>query len=216
MSHEIVERRSLAQPRAGHADPGADPDAELVSRWRAGDAGAFEILVRRHEQRVFRVLLRMLGTREEAEDVAQETFLSLHRHGHRFRGESRFSTFLYRVAVNAALNRKRSLSRTRARAEDVAQRHAVGQELPWQPRDPEDAAAGAETQLAVQRALMELPAALRTSVVLYDLEGLSYSEIARILELPEGTVKSRIHRARQGLRELLQRLLPGSDHGRAA
>ena len=82
-----------------------DPDGELVSRWQSGDESAFETLVRRHEQRVFRLLYRMMGNREEAEDVAQEAFLSLHRHGHRFRREARFSTFVYRVAANAALNR---------------------------------------------------------------------------------------------------------------
>ena len=94
----------------------ADPDAELVERWRAGDRSAFEALVRLHQRRVFHLLMRMLGSREEAEDVAQEAFLSLHRHGHRFRGEARFSTFVYRVAANAALNRRRSLGRAHARA----------------------------------------------------------------------------------------------------
>src|SRR5262245_1622370 len=112
---ELADGEPIAAPRRLR-EPGSflsseDPDSELVSRWQAVDAGAFEKLVRNHERSVFRLLYRMLGSREEAEDAAQEAFLSLHRHGHRFRREARFSTFLYRVAANAALNRRRSLGR---------------------------------------------------------------------------------------------------------
>jgi len=180
-----------------------DPDADLVARWQAGDQEAFATLVRRHESRVFRMLFRMLGTREEAEDATQEAFLSLHRHGKRFRREARFSTFLYRVAANAALNRRRSLGRARAREKALAVRQAAGSDLPSAPRDPEGAASGAEVQSAVQEALSTLPPDLRLAVVLYDIEGQSYREIAVALEIPEGTVKSRIHRGRQALREQL-------------
>jgi RNA polymerase sigma-70 factor (ECF subfamily) len=181
-----------------------DPDADLVERWQDGDLYAFEALIRRHEQRVFRLLVRMLGDREEAEDVAQEAFLSLYRHGHRFRREARFSTFVYRVAANAALNRRRTLGRSRARDKRLEQRQAAGIDLPVSPRDPEDAAAGAEVQAKVQSALLELPMDLRLVVVLYDIEGFAYGEIARVLAIPEGTVKSRIHRARRALRDRLQ------------
>lgn len=199
---ELVEAPAHAREHgAFHASD--DPDGELVERWQGGDSEAFEQLVRRHERSVFRLMLRMLGSREEAEDAAQEAFLSLHRNGKRFRREARFSTFLYRVAANAALNRRRSLGRARARARELATRHAVGADLPSAPRDPEDAASGAEIQAQVQRALLELPNELRVAVVLYDIEGQSYRDIARILEVPEGTVKSRIHRARHGLRAQL-------------
>ena len=184
-------------------DASEDPDAALVALWQSGDPKAFEQLVRRHERSVFRLLFRMLGTREEAEDTAQEAFLSLHRHGHRFRREARFSTFLYRVAANAALNRRRSLGRARARERALALRHATGSDLPSSPRDPEDATQGAEVQARVQQALLQLPEELRMAVVLYDIEGQSYKDIGKILGIPEGTVKSRIHRARQGLREIL-------------
>jgi len=181
-----------------------DPDGDLVRRWQSGDERAFEELVRRHERRVFRLLLRMLGSREEAEDVAQEAFLSLHRHGHRFRREARFSTFVYRVAANAALNRRRTLGRNRNRVNELKVRQEAGFELPPAPRDPEDAAAGSEAQARVQEALIELPPDLRVAVVLYDIEGQSYQEVARVLGIPEGTVKSRIHRARSALRERLR------------
>lgn len=181
-----------------------DPDAELVERWKAGDERAFETLVRRHEQRVFRLLMRMMGTREEAEDVSQEAFLSLHRHGKRFRSESRFSTFVYRVAANAALNRRRSLGRNRARIKKLGVRQAAGDDLPYSPRDPEGAMLGGELSEHVREALGRLSATLRMPVILYDIEGLSYSEIAAVLSVAEGTVKSRIHRARQALRTELQ------------
>jgi RNA polymerase sigma-70 factor (ECF subfamily) len=186
-----------------------DPDRELVERWQGGDLAAFETLIRRHQRRVFGLLLRMLGNVQEAEDVAQETFLNLHRHGHRFRSQSRFSTFLYRVAVNAALNRRRSLGRRRARREALERRQEVGEDLPSSPRGPEDAAAGGQIQAHVQRAIGTLPAHLRIPLVLFDIEGLSYAEVAGVLQVAEGTVKSRIHRARQALRDRLRDLAPG-------
>jgi RNA polymerase sigma-70 factor (ECF subfamily) len=155
----------------------------------------------------------MIKNPEKAEDVAQETFLNLHRHGRRFRGEARFSTFVYRVAANAALNRRRSLGRRRARIEKLTQRQAAGDDLPTSPRDPEDATAGAELSAHVREALEKLSPSLRLPVVLYDLEGLAYGEIAKILDVAEGTVKSRIHRARKALREELRSVLSGSIAG---
>jgi RNA polymerase sigma-70 factor (ECF subfamily) len=150
------------------------------------------------------LLYRMMGNKEDAEDLTQETFLSLHRHGHRFRAEARFSTFVYRVAANAALNRRRSLGRGRARIDKLKVRHAAGDDLPSSPRDPEDAALGHELSEQVREALEELSPSLRMPVVLYDIEGLAYGEIAKVLGIAEGTVKSRIHRARQALREHLR------------
>jgi RNA polymerase sigma-70 factor (ECF subfamily) len=204
MSCEAVEVANAVPLREGLAGEFADPDAELVARWRMGDTSAFEKLVHRHERRVFSLVYRMLGSREEAEDVAQEAFLALHRHGHRFRGEARFSTFVYRVAANAALNRRRTLGRRRARAEALVRRQDAGDDLPVAPRDPEDAASGGELQEQVQAALQSLPPDLRMAIVLYDIEGQSYADIARALRIPEGTVKSRIHRARTALRDRLR------------
>jgi RNA polymerase sigma-70 factor (ECF subfamily) len=195
-----------ARASAGRVGAVIDPDAELIERWQAGDDGAFEALIRRHERKVFGLVLRMLGDREEAADVAQEAFLSLYRHGKRFRREARFSTFVYRVAANAALNRRRTLGRKRARELALARHQQAGFDLPVPHRDPEDAASGGEIQERVQQALLELPPGLRMAVVLYDIEGQSYSEIAEALRIPEGTVKSRIHRARSALRGLLRPL----------
>jgi RNA polymerase sigma-70 factor (ECF subfamily) len=199
-------------PATDALSPGAlDPDRELVDRWQCGDESAFATLIRRHERRVFGLLLRMLGNVQEAEDVAQETFLNLHRHGHRFRSQSRFSTFLYRVAVNAALNRRRSLGRRRARTEALERRQMAGDDLPASPRDPEDSAAGAQVQARVQREVLSLPPHLRVPLVLFDIEGLSYSDVASVLQVAEGTVKSRIHRARQALRERLADLVESEE-----
>ena len=213
VSYGIAETSPAASQVARPEERIIDPDAELVSLWQAGDEAAFETLVRRHERRVFGLVMRMLGNREEAADVAQETFLSLHRHGHRFRREARFSTFVYRVAANAALNRRRSLGRKRAREEALARRQEAGIDVPAGPRDPEDAAAGARIQQAVQDALLLLPDELRISLVLYDIEGRSYSDIAAALRIPEGTVKSRIHRARNALREHLRPLVRAERQG---
>jgi len=184
-----------------------DPDRELVVRWQGGDERAFEELIERHQTRVYRLLYRMMGNREDAEDLTQETFLSLHRHGHRFRAEARFSTFVYRVAANAALNRRRSLGRSRARVDKLKTRQEAGDDLPSTPRNPESATLGSELSEHVREALDTLSPSLRMPVVLYDIEGLSYGEIAKVLSIAEGTVKSRIHRARQALRDELTDLL---------
>jgi len=191
----------------------ADPDRELVEKWRRGELEAFAALVRRHQRRVFGLLLRMLGNREEAEDAAQDTFLNLHRHGHRFRFESRFSTFVYRVAVNAALNRRRSLGRRRSQAEAFVEVHSVGQLGPTQKADPEASLIGERLRARLTSELLALPEALRAPVILFDIEGLSYGEISEVLEVAEGTVKSRIHRARQALRARLRDLVATSESG---
>ena len=214
MTYEIVERGVMgtgtsppARERIAPRVVVDDPDKDLVQRWQKGDDVAFEELITRHERRVFRLLYRMMGNREDAEDLTQETFLSLHRYGHRFRAEARFSTFVYRVAANAALNRRRALGRGRARVEKLKHRQAAGDDLPSSPRDPEDSTLGTELSGHVREALEQLSPSLRMPVILYDIEGLAYGEIAKVLGIAEGTVKSRIHRARQALREQLRELL---------
>jgi len=204
VGQEIVGRAPVPPSRRRRgAEAAVDPDLELVARWHAGDLAAFETLVRRYQDRVYRLLYRMLGSASDAEDAAQETFLNLHRHGHRFRGDARFSTFVYRVAANTALNRRRTLGRTRARIEKLAERQATGHDLPEGPVGTEQAALGRERSERVHAALATLPDKLRLPLVLFDIEGLPYAEVSNVLGLAEGTVKSRIHRARLALRDRL-------------
>jgi RNA polymerase sigma-70 factor (ECF subfamily) len=198
---------------AADVSAAVDPDRELVESWRRGETEAFAMLVRRHQRRVFGLLLRMLGNREEAEDATQDTFLNLHRHGHRFRHDSRFSTFVYRVAVNAALNRRRSLGRRRAHADAFGEAQSVGHLGPTEAPDPEQALEGDQLRARIGRELLTLPESLRAPVVLFDVEGLSYGEIAEVLAVAEGTVKSRIHRARQALRLRLGDLVRERESG---
>jgi RNA polymerase sigma-70 factor (ECF subfamily) len=211
VTHQLFDR---TQPiPAADVSGAVDPDRELVEEWRKGQSEAFATLVRRHQRRVFGLLLRMLGSREEAEDAAQDTFLNLHRHGHRFRSESRFSTFVYRVAVNAALNRRRSLGRRRAHTDAFSEAQSLGHLAPTTEADPERALAGDQLRARIGRELMALPEGLRAPVVLFDVEGLSYGEIAEVLQVAEGTVKSRIHRARQALRARLADLVAEREAG---
>lgn len=178
-------------------------DASLVQRLRRGDPRAFEDLVIAHQHRVFGVAIRILGNRAEAEDLAQEVFLRVHRAIGEFRGEAKLSTWLYAIASRLCLNRLTSGERRIARHgdEELARlASAAG--------SPVEEAERSELEAALHRAIGELGEERRIVVVLRDLEGLSYEEIAEALELELGTVRSRLHRARMDLREKLERFLP--------
>ncbi len=178
-------------------------DADLVDRLRRGDPRAFEALVTAHQHRVFGVALRMLRNRAEAEEIAQEVFLRVHRAIDEFRGEAKLSTWLYAIASRLCLNRLASRERRMAReGEEALTRVASGD------TDPVDELERGELETALHRAIAELPEERRIVVVLRDLEGLSYEEIAAALELELGTVRSRLHRARMDLKAKLERFLP--------
>ena len=181
----------------------ADPDPPaFLRRLRAGDARAFEELVRAHQQRVFAVALRMLGSAAEAEEIAQEVFLRAHRALAEFRGDAKLSTWLYAIASRLCLTRLGSSERSMARqGEESLMRlaHPAGA--------PDALLEQAELEAALHRAISELPDERRIVVVLRDLEGLSYEEIATALDLEPGTVRSRLHRARTDLRDKLERFL---------
>lgn len=179
-----------------------DPD-DLVQRLRAGDARAFEDLVIAHQHRVFGVALRMLGTRADAEEVAQEVFLRVHRAIGTFRGDAKLSTWLYAITSRLCLTRLGSGERrTQHLGEDAFIR--LADDRPG----PTAALERRERELALQRAIAELPDDRRIVLILRDLEGLSYDEIAASLDLELGTVRSRLHRARMELREKLEKLWP--------
>ena len=176
---------------------------ELLDRLRAGEARAFEELVKTYQHRVFGVAVRMLGSSAEAEDVAQETFLRAHRALAGFRGDAKLSTWLYAIASRLCLNRLASgegrMSRARAAGLD---------RLPAAGGEPGADLERSEREAALHRAIAELPEDRRIVVVLRDIEGLTYDEIAAALSLELNTVRSRLHRARLDLKEKLERFLP--------
>lgn len=175
----------------------------FLDRLRAGDAPAFEELVMTYQHRVFGVALRMLGNPAEAEEVAQEAFVRAHRALGEFRGDAKLSTWLYAITSRLCLNRLATGERRMARqGEDALLRLSDAG-----PR-PDAALERRELEAALGRAIAELPEDRRIVVVLRDVEGLSYEEIAQVLELTLGTVRSRLHRARADLKEKLERFLP--------
>ncbi len=184
----------------------ATDEAALVRRARDGDMAAFEELVMRHADRLYMTLRRFGLDDGEAQDVAQETFLRAWRSLERFEGRSQFFTWLYRIGFNEAHRR-------------IGRRPAAGAEISTEERPLDDIAETlpgphaqaqqAELRAALSKALGELPPALRAPVVLRDIEGLSTSEAATILELGEAAFKSRLHRGRMALRDLIGAALHG-------
>ncbi len=173
----------------------SEEDLILLERFSQGDRSAFNALVRAHEDRVFSVCLRIMTDREAALDATQETFLTVFRKADRFTGKSAFSTWLYRVAVNTCYDLLRK--EKRRRADPLPDRH-----------DPADASAASgftsvEERPDLEKALAQLPEEFRAAVVLSDLEDLAVAEVARVLDVPTGTAKSRIFRGRRMLAEIL-------------
>jgi RNA polymerase sigma-70 factor (ECF subfamily) len=168
-------------------------DRELVRRHLAGDANAFNELARRHEKRVYNLAYRMLGRPDDARDAAQEAFLAAYRRLSAFRGDAAFSTWLYRITVNACYD----VLRRRARDPEPAEIEDRDTGSP----DPADRTA---TAVDVQRALLRVPDEFRAALVLHDVQDLPYEDIAEILGVPVGTVKSRLHRGRVALARALE------------
>jgi len=192
-----------------------ETEARLIERLIARDERAFNDVVRTYERRIFALALRMMGDRAEAEDLAQEVFVQVFKAIGSFRGESKLSTWIYRIAVNLSKNRTKYLRVRHTSEQDelaaVEERAGLGD-----PNDaknvgrierPDEMMAGRETEQVVRRAILQLEPSFRECLVLRDVEDLSYEEIGQITGLPEGTVKSRIHRARSQLKEIVERAL---------
>lgn len=184
-------------------------EQELVERLRRREEAAFNAFVLRYQERVFRILLRMLGDRAEAEDLAQEVFISIFKAIESFRGDSQLSTWVYRVASNHCRNRLKYLARRRQKQMDDfdedAAFNAQGSTAPDRPGMPDRLLEARQTERLLEEGLSRLDDEQRELVVLREIEHLSYEEIMAITGLPEGTVKSRLHRARTALREHLER-----------
>jgi RNA polymerase sigma-70 factor (ECF subfamily) len=190
-------------------------DAELVDRFKGGDQHAFSHIVRRYQDRVFGLCLRWLGERALAEEVAQDVFVALYRSLGRFRGESSLSTWIYRVSVNHCKNKRLYSSRRRRdRHEPLEGRPREDgpvRELPASGRGTEAHTERSEAQALVHEALEAISEEHRQVIVLRDIQDLDYHEIAEILDLPRGTVKSRLHRARTELARVLRNRIGKED-----
>ncbi len=186
-------------------------EAEFVARLVARDEGAFNQLVLTYERRVFATVFRMLGRRDEAEDLSQEVFVQVFKAIDQFRGESKLSTWIYRIAVNLCKNRSKYNSRRHvgkqddvdAMADRAAFTSAKGVSVGDTSR-PDELVEGMQLEAVVKRAIDQIPPDFREVLVLADVQELSYEEIGAITGLPEGTVKSRIHRARAQLRKRVE------------
>jgi RNA polymerase sigma-70 factor (ECF subfamily) len=187
----------------------------LLRKLRERDERAFREIVETYQNKVFNLTYRMLGNREEAEDVAQEVFITVFKSIDSFRGDSKFSTWLYRVTANHCKNRIKYLARRhdRARAEydeELGRDPAAGAVTGGAsaaPKRPDAQLEGLELERQLQGAIAQLDEDHRLLVVLRDVEDLSYEEICEITGLPDGTVKSRLHRARMALRQKLQKYM---------
>jgi RNA polymerase sigma-70 factor, ECF subfamily len=199
-------------PHAAPPSP-ADTDLMLVERTVAGDQKAFELLVLKYQRRIERLIGRMVRDTDLVEDIAQETFIRAYRALSQFRGEAQFYTWLYRIAVNTAkkalgdLKRDPLVSENALRgAEEEDETSAVENELTTA-ETPETVLAAKEIAAAVNSAMEALPEELRQAVTLREIEGLSYEEIAEVMNCPIGTVRSRIFRAREAISVKIKPLL---------
>lgn len=192
-----------------------ESDQLLVERAQAGDRGAFDLLVMKYRRRLMRLLKRVVRDPFETEDVVQETFIKAYRALPYFRGDAAFYTWLYRIAVNTARNYMAGLayrvSVTAARFREQA--HTLDEQLSDNDT-PESVLASKQIALTVSAAVDALPQELRITIVLRELEGLSYEDIAELMECPVGTVRSRIFRAREVIAERLEPLIDKATEGR--
>jgi len=196
-----------AGPAGLPESPGIDERA-LIRRCIAGDAAAFEPLVEKYRQRVWRLAYQVLHDREEAWDVAQEAFVRAFHSLPSFRGQSAFYTWLFRITVNVATDRHRQRgAQARAFGPERVTEEEWTRTAPDPGRGPDQEAARAEQRERIRRALDALPPKARAIIMLSDVEGLSYREIAEVLNCPIGTVMSRLHNARKRLKGLLGPML---------
>ena len=190
--------------------PGEEADQQLVERVQKGDKRAFEVLVLKYRHRIFSLVLRFVRDPDEVQDVVQEAFIKAYRALPAFRGDSAFYTWLYRIGINTAKNYLVSQGRRAPTSTSFDSEEAENFEDGDQLRDintPERLMMTRQIGETVDEAMAALPEELRTAIMLRELEGLSYEEIANIMECPIGTVRSRIFRAREAIAERLRPLL---------
>lgn len=214
-SNMLAEDPMTAPPHPAARGTIVFEDAALVDRSRKGDMQAFGSLVAKYQDRIYNLVLRMCGRPSDAEELAQETFLKALERISQFRGTSQFYTWLFRIAANLTISHRRRVGRVKFQSltgsEEFEESQAAALTAAMAQRRepaPETHAMSAETNRRVMQALEELDDEFRLVVLLRDVEDMDYSEIAQVLGLPSGTVKSRLHRARCILKERLADLAP--------
>jgi RNA polymerase sigma-70 factor (ECF subfamily) len=184
----------------------SDEERRLIEQSRQGDQGAFDTLVRRYEKQLYNTAYRLTGSYDDASDLAQEAFVRAWNNLRSFRGDASFSTWLYRIVTNVFLDeRKRRRARPQRSLEEVlgSDENPLTRQFEDTAPSPQDRVEEGERWQILQRAIADLPAPQRVMVVLYHTENRSYEEIAQIMGLPMGTVKSRLNRARLALKNKL-------------
>jgi RNA polymerase sigma-70 factor (ECF subfamily) len=197
----------MAHSRTGESVPDSDVLADVM----AGDVDAFEKIVERHKNRLYNFVCRFVGDRETAEDIVQETFLRAFRRRKDYRAIANFSTWLFTIAGNLAKSELRRRKRWRFFSLNWDEESETGMEIPDESQRPDTVTETSLTDRQIQRAIEALPANYRKVILLRDVEGLSYQEIAEIVNRPVGTVKSRVNRARIRLQKRLR--MEGRDVG---
>ena len=201
----------LGRQDSGERVGEAQVDQLLVERVQKGDKAAFDLLIQKYQHRIVSLVTRYVGDPAEALDVAQEAFIKAYRALPRFRGDSAFYTWLYRIAINTAKNWLVARNR-RPPASDIDAVDAEQYDMDSRLKDrgtPENELLREEIEKTVFAAIADLPEDLRTAIMLREMEGMSYEEIATTMECPIGTVRSRIFRAREAIDEQLRPLLAG-------
>ena len=192
--------------------PENDDDKEIVKECLDGNREAFDVLVEKYYKKIYNLAYRFVGDSEEANDLAQEIFTAAYQNLSKFRGDAKFSTWLFQIASNRGKNRFKYLKRrgffaNKGLSDSGEDREPLQREIPDNSANPETILAGKQIQKIVQDAIDELEPDHKEIVLLRDIEGFSYDEIAKILNLPEGTTKSRLHRARMVVKEKLKKVL---------
>ena len=192
-------------------------DRQLVARAQSGDKRAFELLVEKYQRKLARLLSRFIRDPAEVEDVTQEAFIKAYRALPAFRGDSAFYTWLYRIGINTAKNYLMAMGRRAPTSTEVEAEEAEGFDEGEQLRDintPESVLLTNEIAETVNKTIEQLPEELRTAIQMREIEGMSYEDIARAMDCPIGTVRSRIFRAREAIAEQLRPLLGTSKDKR--
>ena len=205
---------SMSLPQAWNQSVAHDDDMMLVERALEGDLAAFEQLVARYQNKIVGFAARMLNDHEEAEDVAQEAFVKVYRSLDSFRGQAQFSTWLYRIVTNLCIDRARTKKRRPQQAYSLDEPFDAddkgGRELPDATYEPSKSVEREELRRVVRTTVAEMPEKMRQVLIMCDMQGMAYENIAQILGCPIGTVKSRLFHARADLARRLRPYMTGA------